>query len=919
MFTNGILKSEKEPSVRPKRWPVSNITAIGAQNIPDSFIEICPFEDEDGELNRKEDVAFRTDAEGEKKHVMWNIERRYFMEPEALQRLQKHIAESIYSPVEIKRQPLAPPAKAGGKTSKTEKTEEEGPVSFQGVAYVNMAPLLYPGVKRIRGAYAIHPYNEYEIFEKTKRKNRDASGVATGLKGPSAHPRNAINKVKEEKGTKEVFKKNSVTLKSAITDHLFDSDVPFVANAEGEQYIEAKSYVVLEFTLEKPLVQRRLREELVKRVAEIIPPRPLFPRRTSGADKAVTDYHTQIISVAKIIMDEYQEMFGRKLAEGKLSQELQDQQERKHKLIFELNTSGKYFAFKEQLKHAIVKIVREKYLQTVAFENKEQLQIFLNELYIFLVDQMHCCLHKMLHVDPPDPIPESFLGSAQLKHFAKEAEMNKDYELATKYHQERLARDRNNAEHWFDYGTFHLLLNDHAKAEECFREAIAVNQEHIYSLILCGILACMNERYEEADSFFESARCFEPSSVLAWTIQGLFYESQERTILSEMAFAEARKLQTAAETLKKSLDEVIVDKVKVAEVPEAEPESDKKDQPVAIEEPEPVTQESPSTLSAPSLAGTGAGVDTILKTASGTVNKKRRSSVKGIIDPPKTADILEGATTPISQEEPAPAVPNPVNEPPPKETAPPPKETVPPPRETISVCTRSIYMEAAKFLLEFNALQFATRALSHEMISSDNGLSCEYHVVLARLYMLHEEYGKAEESLAEAGRIDHQNPDLWALLGHLSYMKENYTKAKQYYERALCYVNEAFDMHTICMRLGSIYLQEETFQSYKSAKSTYLFASQRAPSSLSWLGVGIACYRLNELTNAEDALCEANILSNMNAEVWGYLTMVCLKTGRKLEAEQTYKYSIKLNLQNKQLLDEINQLQKTLGFGNPSL
>ncbi|GCB66767.1 hypothetical protein scyTo_0007930, partial [Scyliorhinus torazame] len=256
----------------------------------------------------------------------------------------KHIAESIYSPVEIKRQPLALPAKAGGKTSKTEKTEEEGPVSFHGVAYVNMAPLLYPGVKRIRGAYTIHPYNEFEIFEKTKRKNRDVAGVSTGLKGPSTHPRNATNKVKE------VLKKNSVTLKSIMTDHVFDSEVPFVVNAEGEQYIEAKSYIVLEFSLEKPLVQKRLREELVKRVAEIIPPRPLFPRRTSGADKAVTDYHTQIISVAKIIMDEYQEMFGRKLAEGKLSQELQDQEERKHKLIFELNTSGKYFAFKEQLK-----------------------------------------------------------------------------------------------------------------------------------------------------------------------------------------------------------------------------------------------------------------------------------------------------------------------------------------------------------------------------------------------------------------------------------------------------------------------------------------------------------------------------------------------------------------------------------------
>ncbi|XP_020371487.2 cilia- and flagella-associated protein 70 [Rhincodon typus] len=897
LFTNGILKGEKEPSIRPKRWPVSNITAIGAQNIPDSFIEISPFEDEDGELNRKEDLAFRTEAESDKKHVTWNIERRCFMEPEALIRLQKYIAESMYIPVEIKRIPLAPPTKAGGKTSKIEKTEEEGPVSFHGVAYVNMAPLLYPGVKRIRGAYPIFPFNEFDIIEKTKRKNREASGVPGGLKGAASHPKNPFNKIKDDKTPKEIHKKNSVNLKSIMLDHMLESEVPNVANVEGEQYAEARSYIVLEFTLSKPLVQKRLREELVQRVAEIIPPRPLFPRRTGGADKAVADYHTQIISVAKIIMDEYQEMFGQKLTEGKLSQEYQDQEERKHKLIFELNTSGKYFAFKEQLKHAVVKIVREKYLQTVAFENREQLQTFLNELYIYLVDQMHCCLNKMLQVDPPDPIPESFLGSAQLKHFAKEAEMNKDFELASKYHQERLARDRNNADHWFDYGTFYLMLKDHSKAEECFREAVAVNQEHISSLILCGILACMNEHFEDADSFFESARCFEPNSVLAWTIQGLFYESQDRTILSEMAFAEAKKLQTAADTVKKSLDDVIIDKSKETEVPEPEPDGDKKDQQAATDEIEPAVQETPSTMSAATPIGTSA--DIVPKVASSIINKKRRSSLKEL---PKLIDVNESATV-VQPDEPVPAPPVPE----------------PPPRETIPVCSRSIYMEAAKFLLDVYALQFATRALAHEMLLGEIGLSCEYHVILARLYILQEEFAKAEESLAEASRIDHKNPDLWALLGHLSYMKENYSKAKEYYERALCYVNDALDMHSICLRLGSIYLQEEKFQSYKSAKSTYLFTSKRAPSCLSWLGVGKACYRLNELTNAEDALCEANILCNMNAEVWGYLTLVCLKTGRKLEAEQTYKYALKLNLQNRKLLDEINQLQKTLGFGNPSL
>ncbi|XP_059835276.1 cilia- and flagella-associated protein 70 isoform X2 [Hypanus sabinus] len=895
IFSNGILKAagEKEISVRPKRWPISNIVAFGAQNIPDSFIEVSPYEDEDGELNSKEDWAFRTEAENLKKRVTWNIERRCFMEPEALSSLQKHIADTAYLPVEVKRVPLTAPTK-GGKGSKIDKAEDEGPISFHGIAYINMAPLLYPGVRRIRGAYPIVAYNEAEIFEKTKRK-KSFSQETPGGKGHPQHHKMSISKPKDERTIRETGRKSSVNVKSFITEHGFEHEASNSLNVEGDQYAETRTYIVLEFSLTKPLVQKRLREDLAQRIAEMIPPRPLFPRRTSGAEKAVTDYHNQIINVARVIMDEYQEMFGQKLLEGKLSNEFQDQEERKQKLIFELNNSGKYFAFKEQLKHAVVKIVREKYLRTVAFEDREQLQTFLNELYIYLVDQMHCCLHKMLHVDPPDPIPESFLGSAQLKHFAKEAEAGKNFELAKKYHLERLARDKSNPDHWFDYGTFYLLLNDYVRAEECFREAIAVDQEHINSLILCGTLACMNEYYKEADNFFESARCFEPNSILAWTMHGLFYESQDQTILAEMAFSEAKKLQLATETLKKSLDEVTVDKAKITKVPETEPKEDKKDPQIASVQSEPVISDS---ISAQSIA-TPEAIATIEIPKSDSSTSQKRKSIDE--ESKQSTDPIDSPLI-TKQQEPVPTL-----------------VIKQPPKGTISQFTRSIYMQTAMFLLEVNALQFVSRALAHELICSESGLSCEYQVVLARLHMQQGEFGKAEECLAEAERINHQNPDLWALLGHLSYMKEDYAKAKEFYARTVSYVNDAFDMHAICLRLGSMYLLENEIESYKSAKSVYLFASQRAPSCLTWLGVGIACYRLNEFTDAEDALSEANILCNSNAEVWGYLTLVCLKTGRKFEAEQTYKYASKLNLEDKRLLDEIHQLQQTVGFGNPSL
>ena len=55
------------------------------------------------------------------------------------------------------------------------------------------------------------------------------------------------------------------------------------------------------------------------------------------------------------------------------------------------------------------------------------------------------------------------------------------------------------------------------------------------------------------------------------------------------------------------------------------------------------------------------------------------------------------------------------------------------------------------------------------------------------------------------------------------------------------------------------------------------------------------CLQLGELSEAEDALAEANILNNTDPEVWAYLSLVCLRTGRQVEAEQAYKYSLKVS------------------------
>ena len=51
-----------------------------------STIEEVSFDDEDGDLRDKEDIAFRQEAMEEKNHVTWNAERRCFLNAEAAER-----------------------------------------------------------------------------------------------------------------------------------------------------------------------------------------------------------------------------------------------------------------------------------------------------------------------------------------------------------------------------------------------------------------------------------------------------------------------------------------------------------------------------------------------------------------------------------------------------------------------------------------------------------------------------------------------------------------------------------------------------------------------------------------------------------------------------------------------------------------
>lgn len=141
-----------------------------------SQIQEESIDDEQGELRGKDDREFRSNAEKNKAQVIWNIERRCFLLSQGSHRfilvlysfghiqwivwcssLQNQITRVPYLAVEIVRT-AAPTAPKGKKVPHlfwslidTDRfvriQDEDAGISYHGVAYIETAPLLYPGGK----------------------------------------------------------------------------------------------------------------------------------------------------------------------------------------------------------------------------------------------------------------------------------------------------------------------------------------------------------------------------------------------------------------------------------------------------------------------------------------------------------------------------------------------------------------------------------------------------------------------------------------------------------------------------------------------------------------------------------------------------------------------------------------------------
>jgi len=79
-------------------------------------------------------------------------------------------------------------------------------------------------------------------------------------------------------------------------------------------------------------------------------------------------------------------------------------------------------------------------------------------------------------------------------------------------------------------------------------------------------------------------------------------------------------------------------------------------------------------------------------------------------------------------------------------------------------------------------------------------------------------------------------------------------------------------------RLGIVYAKRK---SWKDAKTVFMKVCKERTSTNAWFFLGLSLVRLGELAAAEDAIAQANILDNLNPQIWALNAILCLNYGQK--------------------------------------
>lgn len=277
-------------------------------------------------------------------------------------------------------------------------------------------------------------------------------------------------------------------------------------------------------------LQRTLARLASDRVRPNVTPAQLIPTREYSGDlilntpQDVTGEFTEVIeSIARKILRDFKDSTSESALKANAT--LEEKEAWRARFLEFFQSTGQLDTYKAQLTPLVVRVAQDKFLRSDA--SVETLSELSNELYVYLLDAMHSTLlrvvNKEVNLNDADQVegrasPGEACMSPIWKFRAIEAEISREYSLASKYHQARIASNEDPDAFpsiWTDAAEFYIRACD-SKAEQCYREAIACSPQCLPALLGYGMWLMSYQRLNEAAVFLHGVVDISPQYSLAW-------------------------------------------------------------------------------------------------------------------------------------------------------------------------------------------------------------------------------------------------------------------------------------------------------------------------------------------------------------------------------------------------------------------
>ena len=311
---------------------------------------------------------------------------------------------------------------------------------------------------------------------------------------------------------------------------------PVEEDEEGapHPYAEAGTYLKVSLETTRPLEPKPLPPPPpLPAVGDIIPKRvlPQFAAKT-----AVEEFDAQVKSIVESMVVEWAALFPELDLSGPAADEAA-KDDRRRALLYALNTSGKYWMFKEKLKRSVVRLTKDTMSRPTSEPlDSASMELFYNELYVTLTQRLHMALNETFF--PPSEAPkapslpdqpEGAAESAVLGALAAEMESVFNFGQAATYHKERIATARHNATAWYEYALFLMRTNELDTAVECSRESIALTPTSGECLRAHGAILAARGDLEQAEVFLKAGLEQSPDSPDNMLVLAVLYDLMGRT------------------------------------------------------------------------------------------------------------------------------------------------------------------------------------------------------------------------------------------------------------------------------------------------------------------------------------------------------------------------------------------------------